>query len=200
MKTPTTLGLVAATLVGTGALVGFTSPRAVTTAGESATFDVDPVHSSVVFRINHLGVAPFYGRFNEMEGSFDLADGGSVSVTVMAESVDTNNENRDNHLRNPDFFNAKQFPEITFESTSVKSTGDDTYEVEGELTMLGTTKPVTATFTKIGEGERGRFGYRAGIETEVTIKRSDYGMTFYLDNGALGDEVKLLIALEGTRN
>lgn len=201
MKQTIALSLVAAGLVGAGTLAGFTSPKApAITTSEAASFRVDPGHSSVVFKITHLGVAPFYGRFNDVSGDFSLEDGGSVNVTVNAASVDTNSEQRDGHLKSPDFFNVNQFPEITFKSTKVSESGDDTYDVEGELTMLGTTKPVSVTFTKLGEGERGRFGYRSGIETDVTIKRSDYGMTFYLDNGALGDDVTLLIGLEGIRN
>ena len=201
MKNRTTIGLIAAGAIGAGSLVGFTAPRSAPAHAESAAgYSIDGSHSSVVFRIAHLGVAPFYGRFNEVSGDFTLEDGGSINVVVKADSVDSNNEQRDNHLKSPDFFNVKQFPEITFSSTSVQETGDNTYDVEGELTMLGTSKPVKVSFTKMGEGERGRFGYRAGLETVVTIKRSDFGMTFYLDNGALGDEVKLFIGLEGVRN
>ena len=201
MKKIIALSIVASALAGVGTLAGFTSPKApVVTSNEATTFRVDPGHSSVMFRIVHLGVAPFYGRFNEISGDFTLEDGGSVNVKVNAASVDTNSDQRDGHLKSADFFNVNQFPEITFESTKVTESGENTYDVEGNLTMLGTSQPVSVTFTKLGEGERGRFGYRAGIETDITVKRSDYGMTFYLDNGALGDEVTLYIGLEGIRN
>ena len=110
------------------------------------TYKVDPVHSSLIFSMKHFGVTDFYGRFKEISGTvtFDAADPSksSVELTVPVESIDTQNEKRDQHLKSPDFFNAKQFPTITFKSTKVEGSGDN-YKISGDLTIHGVTKPIT---------------------------------------------------------
>jgi len=167
-------------------------------AQQSSTFNIDGSHSGVLFRVTHLGVAPFYGRFNSISGSYDLRAGGSISVDIDVNSVDSNNAARDRHLKSPDFFNVQQFPGATFRSTSIKSSGADTFDVEGDMTIRGITEPVRFTLTKIGEGDRGaNFGYRSGFEAEFDISRSDFGMT-YLPDG-LGDTVTLTVFVEGMR-
>lgn len=163
-------------------------------------FDVDAVHSTVIFRIQHMGAGYTYGRFNGIEGSvtWDAANpsASSVSIKVATASVDTGNADRDNHLRSPDFFDAAKFPEITFSSTSVKATGT-TLEVAGKLSLHGVTKDVTVTMEKTGEG-KGRNGEALiGFEGVLQIKRTDYGMTY--GAGALGDDVRLTIAVEAMR-
>jgi len=175
-------------------------PGATTASAE--TYNVDGTHTSVVFRVEHLGVSHFYGRFNEVSGTFSLDEedpsSSSIDMTVVAESVDTNSTRRDNHLRSPDFFNAKQFPEITFTSTDVSKDSYGNFVVEGDFTLLGVTKPVTVKVRKTGEGET-PMGQRAGFETTFEIDRSAYGMSWGIDNGALGDEVRLMVAVEGTK-
>ncbi len=170
-------------------------------AGEA--FKVDAGHSAVIYRIKHLGVAYNYGRFNGIEGSFHFdpsePEASEISVEIDTASVDSGIEKRDNHLRSPDFFNAKQFPTATFESTSVRKTGPSVYEVTGDFTLNGQTKPVTTTINLTGEGQDPWGGYRSGIETVFTIKRSDFGITYMVDNGGLADEVRLTVALEGVR-
>lgn len=164
------------------------------------TFKIDPVHSSVIFSIKHLGVTDFYGRFNDVSGTvvFDKADPSksSVEVTVPVESVDTNNEKRDQHLKSPDFFNAKQFPMIIFKSKTVETSGD-TYKVTGELTLHGVTKPVTLDIKKVSEAKGMEGEIRGGGQTRFTIKRSDFGMNFM--QGALGDDVTVFLSLEGIK-
>jgi polyisoprenoid-binding protein YceI len=171
--------------------------------GGDGSFEIDASHSAVIYRIKHLGVAYNYGRFNDVSGSFvfdaDEPEASSISVEIDTASVDSGNEKRDNHLRSPDFFNAKQFPTATFESTSVRKTGPSVYEVTGDFTMLGQTMPITATINKTGEGKDPWGGFRSGIETTFTIKRSDFGMMYMVENGGLGDEVRLTVALEGIR-
>jgi len=168
----------------------------------SGHFAIDSVHSTVVFRINHLGLANFYGVFEGPEGSYllDAANAGNsfVKVNIPVERIDSGNDRRDGHLKSPDFFNAEQFPTLTFESTSVKPAGTNKFTVSGNLTMLGVTKPVTAQLEYLGEGET-RQGYKSGFEAVFTIKRSDFGMTKFLEGNALGDEVKLIVAVEGKR-
>ena len=187
------------TLAGLGGAV-LVSPEAdaAAAAAQSSTFNVDGSHSGVIFRITHLGVAPFYGRFNTMTGSYDLSDGGSISIDIDVNSVDSNNTGRDRHLKSPDFFNVQQFPTATFRSTSVSSSGESTYTVKGDMTIRGVTQPVEFELTKVGEGDRGaNFGYRSGFEARFDISRSDYGIT-YLPDG-LGDTVTLMIFVEGIR-
>lgn len=172
-------------------------------AAQLNTFEIDGVHSSVVFMIKHLGVGDFYGRFNEISGEFAWDDSspaaGSINVTIAAESVDTANTQRDNHLRSPDFFNAREFATVTFRSTTIQQLGD-AFEVTGDLTLHGVTKPVTAELVWNGSGDKGqRFGYRGGLAAEFTIKRSEFGMDTYIEEGMLSDEVKLIVGLSGVR-
>jgi polyisoprenoid-binding protein YceI len=171
------------------------------------TYTVDPVHSSVLFKIKHMNVADFYGRFNDYSGEIvlDEADptGSSVSFEVKVASIDTNNEQRDTHLRSADFFAADQHPAIKFRSTRIKDVEDDEIDLEGELTLHGVTKPLSLKLERIGAGPDMWGGQRAGFATELTLKRSDYGMTTMLEgpNGVkpLGDEVTLIISLETVR-
>jgi len=164
------------------------------------TFEIDPVHSSILFKIRHLNVADFYGRFNEIKGtiSFDKesAEKSSVTAEVPVESVDTHNDKRNQHLKSPDFFNAKQFPTISFKSTKVQKEGED-FKVTGDFTLHGVTKSITVEFEKVGEGKGMQGETRAGGKAEFKIKRSDYGMNFML-NG-LGDEVEITLSLEGVK-
>lgn len=182
-----------------GAVVFFASPSA--SLPESETYAIDPVHSAVIFRINHFGVSNYYGRFNDIEGTFTVAEGGtgSVSVTIPVAGVDTNSDKRDGHLKGPDFFSAEQFPEITFKSDALKSLGGSKYEAKGTLTLHGVSKEVTVALERIGTKDTGKMGYRTGFEGTVTIKRSDFGMKYGLDGGILGDEVKLILSVEGIR-
>jgi len=169
---------------------------------EPVTFKIDPVHSTVLFRIMHLNISPSYGRFADPTGSFviDSTDvtKSSFDINIDVTKVNTDSTKRDEHLRGPDFFSVQQFPTATFKSTSVKDAGGGKMDVTGNLTLRGVTKPVSLTMTKTGEGDRGaRFGYRAGFEGTVALKRSDFGITYMMDG--LGDEVQLTIALEGTK-
>ena len=169
-------------------------------ANAADTFKVDSVHSFVMFSVQHLGIANTYGRFNDISGTVvfdkDNPSKSSVEVSVPIESLDTHNSIRDRSLKSPDFFNAKQFPTMTFKSTKVEGSGD-TLEVSGDLTIRGVTKPLTVDFKKGGEG-KGVFGeMRGGGETRFTIKRSDFGMNF--QQGAVGDEVSIILSLEGVK-
>jgi len=179
------------------ALSGAAAP--VTIAAE--TFSIDPAHSVVMFKINHLGVATFYGRFNGLTGeyTFDAASpaGSSFAVSIDAESVDTNNDKRDQHLKSPDFFNSKQFPVLTMKSKSVKKTGEKGLSVTADLSLHGVTKEVAFDLTHVGAGKDPWGGYRSGFETQFTIKRSDFDIRFMPDG--LGDEITILVSIEGVR-
>ena len=179
-------------------------------ASALASYSVDAVHSSVHFMIKHAGVSNFYGRFNTLSGTltFDPANPESARMEFMVDtsSVDTGNAGRDDHLRSGDFFDARQFPQATFQSTSfaaAEEMGENMYTVEGELTLHGETKPVTAYFEWLGVGEF-RGNPIGAFEAQMEIKRSDFGMTTYMaddrsDNGALGNTVMILLSAEVTR-
>ena len=163
------------------------------------TFNIDSVHSTAIFRVQHLGAGNFYGRFNELEGTIDWdADTGpSFDVSIKIESVDSGNEALDKHLKNADFFDAKQFPTMTFKSTGVKKMGDN-WKVTGEMTMHGVTKAVEVDMEFVGRADVGR-GDRVGFETTFTVNRSDFGMNWGVENGALGDATKIIVSLEGIK-
>jgi polyisoprenoid-binding protein YceI len=170
-------------------------------APPTSTWTGDTVHSFVLFKIKHLGTSWAYGRFDDFTVSLEAGDEGanlaSVNFVVKAESIDTGTAKRDQDLRGPDFFNAKQFETISFESTAAKSVDADTTEVTGDLTIHGTTKPVTVKVVRVGHGKGMKKEDLAGYETTFTVKRSDYGMTTLV--GPVGDEVTLTIAVEAAR-
>ena len=196
------LAATAGVLLVCAALLVAEAPRATAAA---TTFEIDASHSAILFRLDHLGVSAAYGRFNKFSGSFVLDGndpaGCSVQLVVDAASVDTGHEGRDDHLRKPDFFNVAEHKTITFKSTRVsKTTSPKHLDVTGDLTLRGVTKQVTIRMEKIGEKDLGeRFGYRAGFEGTLRIKRTDYGMGWGVDKGSLGDEVKLILAFEGVK-
>jgi polyisoprenoid-binding protein YceI len=170
-------------------------------SAEEVVYEIDPVHSVVLLKVKHLGLADAYGRFNEMSGTVrhNAADPAksSIEFTVPAASIDTANEDRDKHLRGPDFFNAAEFPALTFKSTKVEKKSDDEYEVTGDFTVRGVTKPVTFVFGVGGTGPGLQGEERFGGAAEFTVKRSDFGID-YLPQ-ALGDEVGVTVSVEGIK-
>lgn len=183
-----------------------TTATATTTKSNAATttYKVDGSHSSVNFRIIHGQVAPFYGRFNDFSGSIDLnsedMSGTSMEFKVLIRSIDTDNSKRDTHLRDADFFNARQFPTATFESNKVVENSDGSYSVTGDLNLHGVTKEVTAEVTHLKKVD-GQQGSKMGFEAKFSIKRSDFEMTKYLaadggEDGALSNTVQIIVAVE----
>ncbi len=177
-----------------------------TNAAHSAQYALDKSHTSILFGISHLGYSYTYGRFNDAEGKFtwDNANpaASSFQLLIKTASIDSNDKARDDHLRNADFFNASQFPHITFVSTKVEALpqpgpSGQTHNVTGNLTMHGVTKQIVLPLKKLGEG-KGPFGkYRTGFSCQTTLKRSEFGMTNMLPN--IGDEVAVTISFEGLR-
>lgn len=194
MKNVKLMGAVAVmSLVAAGAAMVSVSPsQAVASAVAADGFTADPVHSSVVFKIKHKDTANFYGVFKTVTGTYniDQADAAksSLDLSVDAASVDTRNGGRDNHVKSADFLSVKEFPAITFKSTSVKKTGDKAYDVTGDMTFRGVTKPVTAKVTQTDD--KG-----AGLEATFSIKRSDFGNSTMVGKG-LSDEVDFIVSLE----
>ena len=165
------------------------------------TYKVDGVHSSVIFRCKHLNVGHVYGRFNKFSGTFQFGDKNvaecALQMEVKADSVDSGNGDRDRHLKGADFFSVKEFPTISFKSTAFKQIDDNNYEVTGDMTLHGETKPITVKLERLGTGKDPRGGARSGWESTFTIKRSDFGMKFMLQG--ISDEIKIIVAVEGTK-
>ena len=172
-----------------------------TLARAADTYTVDPVHSSISFMISHAKISNIHGRFNDFSGkiTIDSADPSksTFALSIPVESIDTNNVKRDEHLRAPDYFNVKQFPTMSFQSTKVKAV-DGGFEVTGDLTLHGVTKPVSLKLKggdKVVEFPKGT--KRIGLVSTFSIVRSDFGVSTEL--GALGDEIPISIGIEAAR-
>ena len=180
-------------------------------AAEVENYVIDPFHTVPYFEVDHLQTATMRGRFDRATGKFSIdraAKTASVELEIPTATVNTGDTDRagrprtrDEHLKNADFFNVQEFPTMTFKSTKVVFKGDEPASVEGNLTMLGVTKPVTLHFDrwKCGpdmrtQGKR----YQCGGNATGSFKRSDFGMKFGLPN-AVGDEVKLWMSFYGFR-
>ena len=172
--------------------------------GKSATaadeYAYDLVHSSVSFKARHLDISWIHGRFNEVEGKFSLdrehPAKSTFELTIKADSIDTANQARDEHLRQPDYFDTKQFPTIEFKSTSTKPI-DGGYEVTGDFTMHGTTKEITLVLMG-GKEHEFKGVKRVAFSTDLSLKRSDFGFDKKAI-GPIGDEALIFIDCEGVR-
>jgi len=200
MKIPAFIALSVATL-----LLAASPARqdgAAPASASAANITLDPVHSMAVFRIQHLGAGYFWGRFNELAGKIqwplDDSAAPSFDVTAQVNKVDTGSEKLDGNLQGPNFFNQAEFPTITFKSKSAKKLGERHYAVTGDLTLRGVTKSIEVDCTVTGVG-KAPTGQKVGVECAFTVNRADYGMKWGIDapKGALGSEVKMVIALEG---
>lgn len=163
--------------------------------------DKEGQHAFVNFKISHLGYSWLYGTFKDFDGafSFDAAkpEESKVQVELKTASVDSNHAERDKHLRSADFLNVAKHPTATFASTGVKSTGDGTADISGNLTLNGVTKPVVIAAKFIGEGQDPWGGYRAGFEGSTKLKLKDFDIQ--KDLGPASSEVELIISVEGVR-
>lgn len=177
----------------------------VATSALAADYAVDPAHSVVGFGISHMMVSEVHGTFGTVEGtvSYDPANTAATKVNakIGIASVDTNQDQRDEHLRSPEFFDAAQFPEMTFVSTSATAAKKGKFTVTGDLTIKGVTKPVTLTVNTLSAEMKDPYGnIKAGTHATGTIKRSDFGLTWNqaLEAGGwlVGDEVKIDLAIE----
>ena len=170
------------------------------------TFGIDPVHSSVGFKVRHL-VSKVSGSFKEFSGTIagdpKAPEGASIALTIKAASIDTLNADRDKHLNSPDFFDAAKFPEITFKSSKITPKGGDKFEVTGTFTMHGISKEIVVPVTFGGLAKDPWGNERAGFSVTMTLNRKDYGITWnkVLDAGGmmLGDDVEVSIELEAVK-
>lgn len=191
MKTKSQLVLLA------GLVLGFVG----TASAAVETYSIDPVHSSVGFTVRHL-FSSVPGSFTKFEGTLtvdrDNLEKSSVAATIDIGSVNTASEKRDGHLKTPDFFDAMKFPTITFKSTSWKKTGDDTFDVTGDLTIKDVTKSVVLAVKVLGFGPGMMPGSQVtGWEGSTTINRRDFGVNGPAMLGkAVGDDVKISLSVE----
>jgi len=164
------------------------------------TYVIDPVHSSVGFTARHI-FSKVPGSFTKFSGSLtvdrDNLEKSSVSAEIQVGSVNTASEKRDTHLKSPDFFDAAKYATITFTSKSWKKTGDDTYDITGDLTIHGVTKEVVLKSKVLGFGPGMGNSYVTGWEASTTINRRDYGVNgpAMLGN-AVGDDIPVSISVE----
>lgn len=199
MKLLAPLASVAALAAVVGLSLGTLAPTAARAASD--TYTIDPAHSYMVFRVKHMDVGWAYGRFNEFSGTVNLDEANpaacSVNVEVKTASVDTGIGKRDDHLRTPEYLDVAQFPKMTFASTAVKKTGEGQFEVTGNLTFHGQTKPVTAKFERTGTGKDRGGKPLVGFEATFTIKRTDFGQK--VEPKILGDDVRVTLSVEAAK-
>jgi polyisoprenoid-binding protein YceI len=183
------------------AALGLVAWSATASIGPAAdNYALDPGHTSVYFKIPHMGLSWTYGRFNDVSGKFTVDTEAPAktgfALAIKTESIDTGIAKRDDHLRSPDFLNAKQFPAINFTTTRVKPV-DGGYEVQGDFTMHGVTKPISFVLKGGKQAEAPPGVQRTGYSTELILHRSEYGMDKMLE--AVGDEIKVAISFEGVK-
>ena len=191
----------------TAGVIVFALPLAAAAAPESYT--MDPPHSIPQFELDYIGFTTIHGRFDRTSGKFTIdrsAKTGSVEFVIDAASVTTGDtergsrpRTRDEHLRTADFFNVAEFPRLTFKGSAVKFAGEAPAQVDGQLTMLGVTRPVTLKVERWKCGTHPFYKKEAcGADAVATLKRSDFGMKYGIP--ALGDEVKLRIGIMGMKD
>jgi len=175
---------------------------------QAARYEIDPDHLALAFLVDHIGYAKVLGMFRSARGSFRFDEANATLTAVRIEvdtaSVFTNERKRDDHLKGPDFLNSSEFPRMVFTADSARRTGERTFDIAGQLEVLGKTQPLTlkATWNKSAESPLGGFGrkpYVMGVSARGSFKRSAYGMNYAVANGWVGDEVALIIEFEAIR-
>jgi len=193
MKTKANRLAMGALMLAGGIALSATDSRA-----EPTEFVLDPTHTYITFFVSHIGYSDMAGMFLESEGSFtydeEAKELSQATIKVKTDSVFTNHEERDNHLRGTDFLNTSEFPEMTFVATKAE-------KITGDLTLLGVTKPITldVTFNKADNYPFGDGHYALGFDATGSFKRSDFTMSYGVDGNIVGDEIKLVIGAEGIR-
>ncbi|MEM7024996.1 MAG: YceI family protein [Pseudomonadota bacterium] len=172
---------------------------------EMADFVLDPEHLSITFFVHHIGYSDLAGMFLEAEGSFrydeETQQLDDLRVVVQTDSVFTNHERRDGHLRSADFLDVEEFPQMIFEGRSAEPLSDTTGRITGDITLLGVTRPMTldVTLNKAGRYPFLDQHYALGIDAVGSINRSEFGMSYGVDGGIVGDEIRFVIGLEAIR-
>ena len=167
------------------------------------TWTVDPMHTQVEFSAKHMGIMTVKGAFTGLTTDINFNEddftASSVEATVDASTLSTHDNQRDGHLKSPDFLDVEHFPTITFKSTRIEPVGDDEYKMTGDLTIKGITRPVALKVKRYGEINDERMGHRVAYSAEGEINRKDFGLTMNMlvdGRWMVGDEVKIAIELE----
>jgi polyisoprenoid-binding protein YceI len=172
----------------------------------SGTWAIDPAHSKVGFAVKHMGIATVRGEFKQFEGTLEIGEDLSSTEargTVKVQSVDTNESQRDDHLRSPDFFDAARYPELSFESTSIEELDEETFRITGNLTIHGVTNEIVLHAEIQGTDVDPWGNERVGLEVIGELSRGDYGMKFNQALGSgnmlVGDKVKLSLDISAVK-
>ena len=192
--------LVAASLTVTSAIALAQAPTDITrdpAAVQAGAYDVEPLHTRVLFSVSHLGFTTWYGEFTGVSGSLNLdpkkPTGSALEIHIPVGTVSTTSAKLDGELKSDAWLDAGQFPEMVFKSTKVVETGKDAAKVTGDLTLHGVTRPVTLAVKFNGAGTNPLDKkYTAGFEVSGKIKRSDFGVKTYVP--LIGDDVDLIIS------
>ncbi|MBT2302308.1 YceI family protein [Variovorax paradoxus] len=185
-------------------IVSFLMAQAMPARAEAARYELDPEHLTVAFLADHIGYAKVLGMFRAARGSYSFDEAtatlSSVRIEVDTQSVFSNFAKRDQHLKSADFLNTAEFPRMVFTAAGAKRTGERTFEVAGQLELLGRSQPLTlaATWNKSGPSPIEK-SYVMGVSARGSFKRSSYGMNYAVSNGWVGDEVPLIIEFEAKR-
>lgn len=167
----------------------------------AATYMIDTKHSSIKFKISHLGYAWLYGSFNTFDGSFNYDENNpsasKILVAIDTASVDSNLAERDKHLRSDDFLDASKYPKANFVSTGFQDKGNGKAALQGNLTLRGVTKPITIDVMHVGAGNDPWGGYRRGFSGSTKLTLKDFGITKNL--GPASTQVELILDVEGIR-
>ena len=170
-------------------------------ATATETYTVDATHSSALFHVKHFGISFVSGSFTDLSGTIcvdrENPNNSSVEIVIRTASVNTNLKKRDKHLRNADFLDVKKYPTISFKSSQVRKTNDNSGEITGSFSLHGVSRTITATVTFLGEVDVPWGQHRAGFETSFNIKRSDYGMGKLLE--PVGDNIQITLFVEAMR-
>lgn len=184
------------------AWLGWVALCAAGAAGAADSYTLDSSHTFPRFTINHFGFSTHHGQFNKTSGRLVLdraAKTGSIEVTVQTASIGTGDPKLEEHLRSPDFFNVEKFPTMVFRAKTVRFSGDVPASAEGELTLLGVTKPLTLAISKVVCAQHPFYKKEdCGAEVSGKLKRSEFGMTKYVPS--VGDEVTLTIQVEAIKD
>ncbi|WP_419995195.1 YceI family protein [Streptomyces boninensis] len=168
----------------------------------TGTWTIDPVHSDASFTVRHLGISKVRGRFDNVEGTIVTAENpleSTVTATIPAASVNTNNEQRDGHVRAEDFLDVENHPTLSFRSTGVRAEDEETFLVDGELTLRGVTRPVTLKVELGGFGDGLQGGKVIGLSGSTEINRKDFGITGGPAGAAVSEKITISLDIEAVQ-
>jgi|OpeIllAssembly_1097287.scaffolds.fasta_scaffold57333_3 polyisoprenoid-binding protein YceI len=194
-----------------GLLAAWAAAAARPARAQVARYEIDPDHLSIGFLVDHLGYSKVLGLFRKARGSFSFDEGrgvlGDVRIEVETASVFSNHRARDDHLKSAEFLNSEEHPRMVYTAASARRSGERTFEIPGQLELLGKVQPLVlqATWNKSGPSPIGGFlgigrkPYVMGVSARGSFRRSAYGMNYAVANGWVGDEVALIIEFEAVR-